>query len=119
MTAQLDFERARFNMVEQQVRTWEVLDQRVLDVLSAAPRERYTPEPYRRLAYADMEIPLAEGQCMMSPRVEARLLQALALQPGERVRVLLSFDAFRGLFLYHCHNLVHEDMGMMRNFLVA
>jgi protein-L-isoaspartate(D-aspartate) O-methyltransferase len=81
----MDFETARFNMVEQQVRPWEVLDQTVLDRLSAIPRERFVPEDYLRLAYADTRIPLGGGDVMMPPREEARLLQALALAPGDHV----------------------------------
>ena len=81
----MDFETARFNMVEQQVRPWEVLDQAVLDRLAATPRERFVPEDYARLAYADTSIPLGAGQVMMPPREEARLLQALALTPRDHV----------------------------------
>ena len=75
----MDFDTARFNMVEQQVRPWEVLDQAVLDRLASVPRERYVPEDYRGLAYADARIPLGNGDVMMPPREEARLLQALSL----------------------------------------
>ena len=81
----MDFETARFNMVEQQVRPWEVLDQAVLDRLAAVPRERFVPEDYRRLAYADTRIPLGEGDVMMPPREEGRLLQALALTARDHV----------------------------------
>lgn len=81
----MNFEQARFNMVEQQVRTWEVLDQRVLDAVSSLPRECFVPAEYRRLAYADTPLPLPDGQQMMTPGVEARMLQALASRPGERV----------------------------------
>ena len=81
----MDFETARFNMVEQQVRPWEVLDQAVLDRLAATPRERFVPEEYLRLAYADTSIPLGAGEVMMPPREEARLLQALALAPRDHV----------------------------------
>ena len=83
--AESDTEQARYNMVEQQVRPWEVLDYRVLDVLRRVPREAYVPEPYRGCAYADIQIPLPHGQVMMEPRVEARLLQALDLQPNTSV----------------------------------
>lgn len=76
---------ARSNMIEQQIRAWEVLDQRVLDVLARMPREDFVPQRYRKLAFADMEIPLGQGQVMMSPKVEGRLLQALALQPADTV----------------------------------
>ena len=75
----MDFDTARFNMVEQQVRTWEVLDQAVLDRLGSVPRERFVPEDYRGIAYADARIPLGNGDVMMPPREDARLLQALAL----------------------------------------
>ena len=81
----MDFETARYNMVEQQVRPWEVLDQAVLDRLSAIPRERFVPDDYLRLAYADTRIPLGEGDVMMPPREEARLLQALALTPRDHL----------------------------------
>ena len=81
----MDFETARFNMVEQQVRPWEVLDQAVLDRLAAVPREQFVPEDYRRLAYADTRIPLGDGDVMMPPREEGRLLQALALTARDHV----------------------------------
>ena len=81
----MDFETARYNMVEQQVRPWEVLDQAVLDRLAAIPRERFVPDDYLRLAYADTRIPLGEGEVMMPPREEARLLQALALAPRDHL----------------------------------
>ncbi|MFZ0255529.1 MAG: protein-L-isoaspartate O-methyltransferase [Gammaproteobacteria bacterium] len=81
----MNFQRARFNMVEQQIRTWDVLDQRVLDIIRDTPREDYVPEAFRKLAYADTSIPLEEGEVMMPPRVEARLLQALQLKPDEHV----------------------------------
>jgi protein-L-isoaspartate(D-aspartate) O-methyltransferase len=85
MNLQLDVERARFNMVEQQIRTWEVLDQRVLDLLLRVRREEYVPARYRALAFADMEIPLGHGEKMLAPRIEARMLQELALAPGDRI----------------------------------
>ena len=85
MNLQLDVERARFNMVEQQIRTWEVLDQRVLDLLLRVRREDYVPARYRALAFADMEIPLGHGEKMLAPRIEARMLQELALAPGDRI----------------------------------
>lgn len=81
----MDFEQARFNMIEQQIRTWEVLDQQVLDLLGKVHREDFVPEAYRRLALADVNIPLAHDQVMMTPKVEARLLQALNLTPDDKV----------------------------------
>ena len=85
MNLQLDVERARFNMVEQQIRPWEVLDQRVLDLLLRVRREEYVPARYRALAFADMEIPLGHGETMLSPKIEARMLQELALASGDRI----------------------------------
>ena len=81
----LDFERARFNMVEQQVRTWEVLDARVLDALHEIHREDFVPQRYRKLAFADVALPLVAGESMMKPVVEGRLLQALAVPCGDAV----------------------------------
>ena len=85
-TAQPNLDQARFNMVEQQIRTWEVLDSRVLDLLHEVPREKFVPEPYRGVAYADTNVPLDDGQFMLPPRVVARILQAL--QPKRMDRVL-------------------------------
>ena len=85
MNLQLDVERARFNMVEQQIRPWEVLDRRVLDLLLRVRREEYVPARYRALAFADMEIPLGHGETMLAPKMEARMLQELALAPGDRI----------------------------------
>jgi protein-L-isoaspartate(D-aspartate) O-methyltransferase len=80
-----DFELARFNMIEQQIRTWEVLDQRVLDLLFRVRREDYVPPQYRALAFADMEIPIGHGERMLQPKVEARMLQELTLGASDRV----------------------------------
>ncbi len=80
----MNFEQARFNMVEQQIRTWEVLDQRVLDLIGAVPREDFVPETYRRLAFSDTGIPLGYGEVMMAPKIEARMLQGLAINAGDK-----------------------------------
>jgi len=76
---------ARFNMIEQQIRPWEVLDPKVLQLLSDVPRENFVPEAYRGLAFADVEIPLGFGQSMLSPKLEGRILQALNLQKTHHV----------------------------------
>lgn len=81
----MDFERARFNMVEQQIRPWDVLDQDVLDLLFAVKRENFVPPAYRNLAFADIKVPLGNGQTMLEPKVEARMLQALAPRRADRV----------------------------------
>ena len=83
MTDNLEF--ARRQMIDQQVRTWEVLDPRVLEALAAVPRERFVPEQYRGVAFADTGIPIGHGQSMLPPKVEGRMLQALGLERGERV----------------------------------
>jgi protein-L-isoaspartate(D-aspartate) O-methyltransferase len=80
-----DVERARFNMVEQQIRTWEVLDPEVLELLFTVKREEFVPAAYRTLAFADLEIPLGDGQRMWTPKMEARVLQELAVKDGETV----------------------------------
>ncbi|MBJ6981514.1 MULTISPECIES: protein-L-isoaspartate O-methyltransferase [unclassified Luteimonas] len=81
----LDYAKAREAMVEQQVRPWEVLDTRVLDVIVRLPRESFVPAAHRALAYADLAIPLAHGESMMKPVLEGRALQALALDGSEDV----------------------------------
>lgn len=81
----MDFEKARFLMVEQQIRTWEVLDQTVLDLLFEVKREDFVPAAYRALAFVDMEIPLAHQQMMMAPKMEARILQEVAPKSSDRV----------------------------------
>jgi protein-L-isoaspartate(D-aspartate) O-methyltransferase len=81
----MNFEQARSNMVEQQVRPWEVLDGRVLELLETTHREDFVPVRYRKMAFTDMAIPLDHDQNMMKPVVEGRLLQALELKPDETV----------------------------------
>ena len=83
--AAYDIERARHNMIEQQIRPWEVMDQRVLDTLQAVPREAFVPGGYRGLAFADIEVPIGHGEVMLPPKIEAKLLQALAVQPTDRI----------------------------------
>ncbi len=81
----MNFEQARFNMVEQQIRTWEVLDQDVLDLLYVVRREEFVPSTCRDLAFFDLEIPIGEGQRMWQPKMEARVLQELAVHKTDRV----------------------------------
>jgi len=81
----LNIELARHNMVEQQVRPWEVLDQRVLDLIARAPRDEYVPAKYRNVAYADLFLPLGDGQVMLTPKIEARMLQELEIGPKDRI----------------------------------
>ena len=81
----MDIEQARFNMVEQQIRPWDVLNQTVLDLLFKVRREEFVPAPYRSLAFVDMEIPLGHGEAMWSPKLEARCVQSLQLRKTDRV----------------------------------
>jgi protein-L-isoaspartate(D-aspartate) O-methyltransferase len=81
----MNFEEARFNMVEQQIRPWQVLDSKVLALLEKVQREDFVPIRYRKLAFADIAVPLECGQFMMRPKIEARMLQALELREDETV----------------------------------
>ncbi len=81
----VDLELARFNMVEQQIRPWEVLDTKVLDLLHVVRREDYVPDAYKALAFADLEIPIGHGERMLSPKLEARILQELAVTANDRI----------------------------------
>ena len=81
----IDYEQARFNMIEQQIRPWEVLDQRVLDLLARVRREDFVPAALRALAFADLELPLPNGDRMWTPKMEARVVQELALRPEDTV----------------------------------
>jgi len=94
-------EKARFNMIEQQIRPWDVLDPAVLSLLAVVKREDFVPETYRSMAFMDTEIPLPDGQCMLAPRVEARLLQELQLQRHESVLEVGAGSGFMAALLAH------------------
>ena len=81
----MNIEQARFNMIEQQIRPWDVLDLGVLELLGIVKREEFLPPDLQALAFVDTEVPLPGGQCMLSPKVEARILQELAVHKHERV----------------------------------
>jgi protein-L-isoaspartate(D-aspartate) O-methyltransferase len=81
----MDIEQSRYNMVEQQIRPWDVLDQDVLDLLFKLRREDFVPDAHRALAFVDMEIPLGHGQTMWTPKLEARAIQELDIRPTDRV----------------------------------
>ncbi len=81
----VNLDQARYNMIEQQIRPWAVLDQTVLDVIAIVPREDYVPMNYMNLAFVDMNIPLGASEVMMPPRLEARMVQALDIEPTETV----------------------------------
>jgi len=75
----------RFNMVRQQIQPWNVVDDRVLSVMADIPREQFVPAAYRNLAYADMDVPIGEGQTMLAPKVVAHLLQALDIRTDDKI----------------------------------
>lgn len=81
----ISIDRARFNMIQQQIRPWDVVDDRVLSVMAEIPREQFVPDSYRSLAYADIEIPIGDGQTMLAPKLVARMLQALDVQPVDKI----------------------------------
>ena len=114
MTPQIDYERSRFNMIEQQIRTWEVLDQRVLDLLFRIRREDFVPPQYRALAFVDMEVPLGHGERMLQPKIEARMLQELNVAPADRVLEIGTgsgyMTALLASFAAHVYSIdIHED----------
>jgi protein-L-isoaspartate(D-aspartate) O-methyltransferase len=104
----VNFEQARTNMVEQQIRTWEVLDQAVLDLLYVVPREDFVPPSYRTLAFVDMEIPIGEGERMMAPKLEARIVQELAPRKSERVLEVGTGSGYLTALLAHRAAHVHS-----------
>ncbi|MEY4737746.1 MAG: hypothetical protein RL302_2065 [Pseudomonadota bacterium] len=107
----MNIEQARFNMVEQQIRPWNVLDLGVLELLSVVKREAFVPAAYQALAFADLEIPLGHGQCMLAPRLEARLLQDLALQPHETVLEIGAGSGYMAALMAHrAHRVVSLEI---------
>ena len=101
-----DLETARFNMVAQQIRPYEVIDERVLNAFQAVPRERFVSAEYQGLAFADVAVPIGEGQQMMKPVQEARMLQALNIQPGESVLEIGTGSGFITACLAHLGGIV-------------
>jgi protein-L-isoaspartate(D-aspartate) O-methyltransferase len=97
----MNIEQARFNMIEQQIRPWEVLDQDVLNLLAIVKRENFVPAAYRNIAFADLEIPLPGGERMLSPKVEARVLQELAVHKGETVLEIGAGSGYMAALLAH------------------
>ncbi|MBA2351110.1 MAG: protein-L-isoaspartate O-methyltransferase [Burkholderiales bacterium] len=104
----MDFEQARFNMVEQQIRTWQVLDQQVLDLMSMLPREDFVPPALRDLAFADLQIPLGHGAAMMPPKLEARILQTLEIAAGDRVLEIGTGSGYLTALLAHLAKHVYS-----------
>lgn len=103
----MNIEKARFNMIEQQIRPWEVLDDSVLRLLAAVKREDFVPPAYKALAFVDTEVPLPSGQCMLAPKVQARLLQELKLARHEKVLEIGSGSGYMAALLGHKAQQVH------------
>ena len=97
----MNIEQARFNMIEQQIRPWDVLDTGVLELLAIIRREDFVPPEHRALAFVDTEVPLPGGQCMLAPKVEARLLQELAVHKHERVLEIGAGSGYAAALLAH------------------
>ena len=108
-----DFDKARFNMIEQQIRPWDVHDAKVLELLARIRREAFVPAAYQHVALADLEVPLGkgEGQCMLAPKVEARALQDLALQAGDNVLEIGTGSGYMAALLAHlCARVVSIEI---------
>lgn len=97
----MNIEQARFNMIEQQIRTWDVLDPEVLNLLLVVKREAFVPPAYKSLAFVDTEIPLPGGECMMTPKFEARILQEAALKKHEHVLEIGAGSGYMAALLAH------------------
>jgi len=97
----MNIEQARFNMIEQQIRPWNVLDQDILDLLHVVKREQFVPAAYQNLAFADVEIPLPGGDSMLNPKIEARILQELNVKKHETVLEIGTGSGYMAALLAH------------------
>src|SRR3982751_1306322 len=104
----MDLEQSRFNMVEQQIRTWDVLDQEVLKLLFELRREEFVPPAYRSLAFVDMEIPLGYGEVMLAPKLEARILQEVQVKKTDRILEIGSGSGYLAALLAKRGEYVHS-----------
>ncbi len=103
----MDMEQARFNMIEQQIRPWEVLDPEVLDILAMVRRETFVPEALKALAFADLELPIGNGQTMLPPKIEARVLQELGVRNTDIVLEVGSGSGYMAALLASKAEYVH------------
>jgi protein-L-isoaspartate(D-aspartate) O-methyltransferase len=97
----MNIEQARFNMIEQQIRPWNVLDTDILDLLHVVKREQFVPAAYQNLAFADVEIPLPGGEAMLSPKLEARVLQEIQLKKHENVLEIGAGSGYMAALMAH------------------
>jgi len=110
----MELAQARFNMIEQQIRPWDVLDQNILDLLEKIPRDAFIDDKYRSLAYADIAIPLAHDQEMMHPIIEARMVQALQIDATDKILEIGTGSGYVTAMLatlgHHVHSVdIHQD----------
>jgi protein-L-isoaspartate(D-aspartate) O-methyltransferase len=106
-----DTQTARFNMIEQQIRPWNVLDGDILEALTLVRREDFVPEKHRALAFADTELPLGHGQFMLAPRLEARLLQDLHIEPTDTVLEIGTGSGYMAALLGHrAHHVLSLEL---------
>ena len=106
-----DIQTARFNMIEQQIRPWNVLEADILEALALVRREDFVPEQHRALAFADTELPLGHGQCMLAPRLEARLLQDLHVEPTDTVLEIGTGSGYLAALLGHrAHHVLSLEL---------
>jgi protein-L-isoaspartate(D-aspartate) O-methyltransferase len=106
-----DTQTARFNMIEQQIRPWNVLDSDILEALTLVRREDFVPEKHRALAFADTELPLGHGQFMLAPRLEARLLQDLHVEPTDTVLEIGTGSGYMAALLGHrAHHVLSLEL---------
>lgn len=111
----MDIEQARTNMITQQFRTWGVVNQAILTLFHLVKRETFVPVAYKSLAFADMAIPLGHGQYMLNPRDEAKILDALNIQPNERVLEIGTGSAYFTALLAHLAKYV-ESVDIFSDF---
>jgi protein-L-isoaspartate(D-aspartate) O-methyltransferase len=97
----MNIEKARFNMIEQQIRPWDVLDQDILDLLVVVKREAFVPAAYKSLAFMDTELPLPGGECMFTPKLEARILQETLIKKHEQVLEIGAGSGYMAALLAH------------------
>ena len=111
----MNLEQARFNMVEQQIRTWEVSDQSILETMEAIPRDHFVAQAQKNLAYAELQLPIGHGETMMWPTIEAKLLQALEIRPSDHIIEVGTGSGYLTALLAKLGNRVesleyHEDL---------
>jgi len=100
-SAEMNIEKARFNMIEQQIRPWDVLDPEVLDLLTVVKREDFVPAAYKNLAFMDTQIPLGNGEYMFTPKLEARIVQDIAPKKHENVLEIGAGSGYMAALLSH------------------